>query len=56
MAQNDMKKYKVTFSGFHYVMATSPEEALEKAKFGDEAYSATDYGTPEEVAEFLVEV
>lgn len=48
-------KYKVSFSGFHYVEENSPEEAEEKAMYEDEAiYSETSVESIEEVDEFSV--
>lgn len=48
-------KYKVTFSGFHYVEADSPEEAEEKAMYEDGAiYSESTVESIEEVDEFSV--
>ena len=31
-------KYKVSFSGFHYVEADSEDETEEKAMYGDDAF------------------
>lgn len=46
-------KYKVSFYGFHYVEADSPEEAEEKAMYEDEAvYSEQEIEGIEEVNEF----
>lgn len=48
-------KYKVTFGGFHYVEADSPEEAEEKAMYEDESiYSEKSVVSIEEVNEFFV--
>lgn len=48
-------KYKVTFSGFHYVEADSPEDAEEKAMYEDESiYSEQKVESVEEINEFLV--
>lgn len=48
-------KYKVSFSGFHYVEANSPEEAEEKATYEDDAiYSESQVDDIEEVDEFFV--
>lgn len=48
-------KYKVSFRGFHYVEADSPEEAKEKAMYEDEAiYSEQEIESIEEVDEFSV--
>lgn len=49
-------KYKVPYTGFAYVEADSPDEALEAAQSGDTAYEETDYGDPVEVDEFTVEI
>lgn len=48
-------KYKVSFSGFHYVEANSPEEAEEKAMYEDDAiYSESQVDDIEEIEEFSV--
>lgn len=48
-------KYKVSYSGFHYVEAASPEEAEEKAMYEDESvYSENRVESIEEVDEFTV--
>lgn len=48
-------KYKVTFSGFRYVEADSPEEAEEKAMYDNESiYSEESVDMIEEVDEFTV--
>lgn len=48
-------KYKVTYSGFYYVEADSPEEAEEKAMYEDDAiYSEKTVESVEEVDEFTV--
>ena len=48
-------KYKVCFSGFHYVEADTPEEAEEKSMYDDEAiYSEQMVESIEEVDEFCV--
>lgn len=48
-------KYKVSYSGFHYVEADSPEEAEEKAMYEDESvYSENRVERIEEVDEFTV--
>lgn len=50
-------KYIVKFSGFHYVEANSPEEALEKGMRGDEAaYSETQVEFVQEVDDFVVQM
>lgn len=49
-------KYKVSFSGFHYVEADSEDEAEEKAMYEDEAfYSEKHVDMIEEVDDFVVE-
>lgn len=48
-------KYKVSFSGFAYVEADSPEEAEEKAMYEDDAvYEEKKCESVEEVDEFTV--
>ena len=48
-------KYKVSFHGFHYVEADSPEEAEEKAMYEDlPVYSEQEVESIEEVDEFSV--
>lgn len=48
-------KYKVSFSGFHYVEADSPEEAELKVMYEDDAiYSENQVDAVEEVDEFSV--
>ena len=48
-------KYKVSFSGFAYVEADSPEEAEEKAMYEDDAvYKERECESIEEVDEFTV--
>ena len=48
-------KYKVSYSGFYYVKADSPEEAAEKAVYEDEAiYNEVSVENIEEVDEFAV--
>ena len=48
-------KYKVSFSGFAYVEADSPEEAEEKAMYEDDAvYEEKECESTEEVDEFAV--
>lgn len=48
-------KYKVSFSGFHYIEADSPEEAEEKAMYEDEAiYSESTVDSIVEVDEFSI--
>lgn len=48
-------KYKVSYSGFHYVEADTPEEAEEKAMYEDEAiYSESMVDSIVEVDEFSV--
>ena len=48
-------KYKVSYSGFYYVEADSPEEAAEKSVYEDEAiYNEVSVEDIEEVDEFTV--
>ena len=48
-------KYKVSFSGFAYVEADSPEEAEEKAMYEDDAvYEEKKCESVEEVDEFVL--
>ena len=48
-------KYKVSFSGFHYVEADSPEEAEEMAMYEDDAiYTEQKVESVEEIDEFSV--
>ena len=48
-------KYKVSFSGWSYVEAESPEEAEEKAMYEDDAvYEEKECESIEEVDEFTV--
>lgn len=48
-------KYKVSYSGFYYVEADSPEEAEEKAVYEDAAiYNEVSVEKIEEVDEFFV--
>lgn len=48
-------KYKVSFSGFAYIEADSPEEAEEKAMYEDDAiYEEKKCESIEEVDEFSV--
>lgn len=48
-------KYKVSFSGFAYIEADSPEEAEEKAMYEDNAiYEEKECESIEEVDEFAV--
>ncbi len=51
-----MNKYKVSFHGFAYVEADTPEEAREAAEDGREDYMEREYDDPVEVEEFFVEV
>ena len=48
-------RYKVSYSGFYYVEADSPEEAAEKAVYEDAAiYNEVSVEKIEEVDEFSV--
>ena len=48
-------KYKVSYTGFHYVEADSPEEAEEKAMYEDDAiYEEKKCKSIEEIDEFVV--
>lgn len=48
-------KYKISFSGFHYVEADSEDEAEEKAMYEDEAfYSEKHVDMIEEVDDIVV--
>lgn len=47
-------KYKVSYSGFYYVEADSPEEAEQKAFDSDLIYSEESIDRIEEVKEFTV--
>ena len=48
-------KYKVSYTGFYYVEADSPEDAEEKAMYEDDAvYSEKSVTSIEEVDEFDV--
>ena len=48
-------KYKVSYTGFYYVEADSPEEAEERAVYEDDAiYSEQTVVSIEEVDEFAV--
>lgn len=47
-------KYKVSFSGFHYVEADSPEQAKLKADHEDTVYSESQVDSVEEVEDFYV--
>lgn len=50
-------KYKVCFSGFHYVEADSPEEVEELAMYMDESvYSEQKVESITEVEEFSVRI
>lgn len=50
-------KYKVSFSGFHYVEADSEDEAEEKAMFEDESiYSENHVDSIEKVDDFAAEM
>lgn len=48
------KKFKVSFSGFAYVTASSAREAMEKFEDDDCAYTEQQYDSVEEVDEFIV--
>ena len=48
-------KYKIPFTGFAYVEADSPEEALDLAEGGDTFYEETEFENPVEVDEFTIE-
>lgn len=45
-------KYKVSFSGFHYVEADSPEEAKLKAECEETVYSESQVDSVEQVEGF----
>lgn len=48
-------KYKVSYSGFYYVEADSPEEAAEKAVYEDDAvYNEVSVESIEEVDQFVI--
>lgn len=47
-------KYKVSFSGFHYVEADSPEEAQLKSEYEDTVYSESQVDSVEQVEDFYV--
>lgn len=48
-------KYRVSYSGWAYVEADSPEEAEEKVMYGDDAiYDEKECASVEEVDEFAV--
>lgn len=47
-------KYKVSFSGFVYIEADSPEEAKERAMYDDAIYEKKEYVSVEEVNEFSI--
>lgn len=49
-------KYKVSIKGFTYVMASSEEEAKEKALDGESVYEEIGADTVEPVDEFIVNV
>lgn len=50
-------KYKIRFSGFHYVEADSPEEAEERAMYmGESIYSEQTVESITEVEEFYVSI
>lgn len=51
-----MRKYKVPFSGFVYVEADSPGDARGCAVDGDTVYEETEFGEPEEIDDFFVEI
>lgn len=53
---SEQKKFKVPFSGFAYVNASSVEEAIEKFEDDDYTYAEQHYGDVEEVDEFIVTI
>ena len=53
---DELKKYKVEFSGFAYITASSPEEAEELFHDGDATYSEHSVTKVEEVDDFLIDL
>lgn len=51
-----MKKYKVNYSGFVYVEASSESEAKTKYEDGDSRYEESWIDSIEEVSEFMVDM
>lgn len=49
-----MAYYKINFSGFCYVEANSPEEALERAEDDMEMYKEWEYDIPEEIDDPII--
>lgn len=50
-----MSKYRVDFTGFVYVEADSPEEALDIAQDGEGIYEEQNWEHAQEIDDFIVE-
>lgn len=51
-----MKKYKVKYSGFVYVMANNADEALDMAQDGDTVYEESEWEHAILVGDFCVDL
>lgn len=51
-----MSKYKISYTGFAYVEANSPEEAEEKYNYEEHIYEETCIESVEKVDKFVVTV